>query len=139
MIQSEAHGADGEGVLELQTQTVHGAEAIELARLIVDLIEDRKGEDIVLMDLRKVSIIADYFVIGSANSDRQINAITEHIREKVKEQRSVRPLRIEGRGENGWVLMDYGEVIVHLFSPQMRSYYDLEGLWHEASILVRMQ
>jgi ribosome-associated protein len=114
-------------------------ETVELARLVVDLIADRKGEDIVLMDLHRVTLIADYFVIGSANSDRQINAITDHIREEVKKQGQLLPLRTEGRGENGWVLMDYGGVIVHIFSPQTRSYYDLEELWREANVLVRMQ
>ena len=114
-------------------------ETIDLARVIVDLIADRKGEDIVLMDLRTTSVIADFFVIGSANSDRQINAVVEHIRDEVKKQSARLPLRVEGRGENGWVLMDYGDVIVHVFSPQLRSYYDLEGLWRDADVLVRMQ
>jgi ribosome-associated protein len=91
------------------------------------------------MDLRHVSVMADYFVIGSGNSDRQINAITDRIREEVKAQTAQLPIRVEGRGENGWVLMDYGAVIVHIFNPQTRAYYDLEGLWHEASILLRVQ
>lgn len=114
-------------------------DTVDLARLIVDLIADRKGEDIVLLDLQHVSVIADYFVIGSANSDRQINAIVDHIREEVKKRQALYPLQIEGRGENGWVLMDYGSVIVHVFSPTLRKYYDLEGLWRDASVLVRMQ
>lgn len=114
-------------------------DTVDLARLVVDLIADRKGEDIVLLDLRHVSVIADYFVIGSANSDRQINAIVDHIREEVKKRQTLYPLQIEGRGENGWVLMDYGSVIVHVFSPTLRKYYDLEGLWRDASVLVRMQ
>lgn len=103
------------------------------------MIADRKGEDIVLMDLRTSSVIADFFVLGNANSDRQINAVVEHIRDEVKKRMARLPLHVEGRGENGWVLMDYGDVIVHVFSPQLRSYYDLEGLWRDADVLVRMQ
>lgn len=114
-------------------------EPVELARLTVDLIGDLKGENIVLMDLQKVSVIADYFVIGQANSDRQINAVIERIREGVKEKFATLPLRVEGKGESGWVLMDYGTVIVHIFSPQARAYYDLETLWKEAPVILRMQ
>ncbi|MFQ3534449.1 MAG: ribosome silencing factor [Aggregatilineales bacterium] len=114
-------------------------ETVEVARLIVDLIADRKGENIVLLDLRKVSIITDFFVIASASSDRQLNAIAEHVRDELKQTQAAAPLRVEGRGESGWILMDYGDVIVHLFSPSARTYYDLEGLWREGSVLLRMQ
>ncbi|MCS6872255.1 MAG: ribosome silencing factor, partial [Anaerolineae bacterium] len=81
----------------------------------------------------------DFFVIASASSDRQLNAIAEHIRDELKQNQHTAPLRIEGRGENGWILMDYGEVIVHLFLPSSRAYYDLEGLWREGNVLLRMQ
>ena len=114
-------------------------ESITLARLIVDMITDKKGENIVLMDLREVSLIADYFVIGSAPSERQLNAISEYIRDEVKDQSETYPVRIEGRGNSGWVLMDYGDVVVHLFDPELRSYYDLEGLWRDANVLVKVQ
>jgi ribosome-associated protein len=114
-------------------------EVIDIARTIVDAIADKKGEDIVLLDIHDVSLIADYFVIGSANSDRQLNAITEAIRDEVKKNSGTLPLRTEGRGESGWVLVDYGSVVVHLFSPELRRYYDLEGLWRDANVLVRMQ
>ena len=114
-------------------------ESITLARLIVDLITDKKGEDIVLLDLRDVSLIADYFVIASGNSDRQLNALADNIRDEVKKQQQTYPLRIEGHGEDAWILMDYGSVVVHLFSPELRSYYDLEGLWRDANVLVHVQ
>ena len=105
----------------------------------MDFITDKKGENIVLMDLREVSLIADYFVIGSATNERQLNAITDHIRDELKPRTQRYPLRVEGRGENGWVLMDYGDVVVHLFLPDVRSYYDLEGLWRDANVLVHVQ
>ena len=114
-------------------------ESITLARLIVDLITDKKGEDIVLMDLRDVSLIADYFIIASAGSDRQLNALVDNIRDEVKKQQQTYPLRVEGRGEDGWILMDYSDVVVHLFSPELRTYYDLEGLWRDANVLVHVQ
>jgi ribosome-associated protein len=114
-------------------------ESITLARLIVDLITDKKGEDIVLLDLRDVSLIADYFIIASAGSDRQLNALVDNIRDEVKKQQQVYPLRVEGRGEDGWILMDYSDVVVHLFAPELRTYYDLEGLWRDANVLVHVQ
>ena len=91
------------------------------------------------MDLRGISTFTDYFVIGSANSDRQINAIVDHIREEIRDQSMIYPSRIEGTGDSGWVLIDYDEVIIHIFMPQLRAYYDLEGLWHEAKYLLRVQ
>jgi ribosome-associated protein len=114
-------------------------EAVVLARLIIDLIADKKGENIILMDLRNLSPITDYFVIGSATNERQLNAVTEHVRDEVKKREQLYPWRIEGQGSDGWVLMDYGDVVVHLFVPEVRSYYDLEGLWHDANVLLHVQ
>jgi ribosome-associated protein len=114
-------------------------ESEHLARQIVDLVTDKKGENIVLLDLREVTLFTDFFVIANANSDRQLNAIQESIRDEIKKQYQIYPLRVEGRGENGWILMDYGDVIVHLFLPTIRAYYDLEGHWADASVLVRVQ
>src|SRR3954452_11234173 len=94
-------------------------ESILLARLVVDLITDKKGEDTVLMDLRDVSLIADYFVIASASNERLLNAISDNVRDEIRKQQSIYPLRTEGRGQDGWILMDYGDVVVHLFSPEL--------------------
>ena len=91
------------------------------------------------MDLREVSLIADYFVIANASNERLLNAIAEHIRDELKERQKLYPLRVEGRGDSGWVLMDYGNVVIHLFDPDMRDYYDLEGLWRDANVLVHVQ
>jgi ribosome silencing factor RsfS/YbeB/iojap len=91
------------------------------------------------MDLREVSLIADYFVIANASNERLLNAIAEHIRDELKERHRLYPLRVEGRGDSGWVLMDYGNIVIHLFDPDVRSYYDLEGLWRDASVLVHVQ
>lgn len=110
----------------------------ELAHQIVDILSDKKGEDIVLMDTSPVSFIADYFVIATAGSDRQLKAMLDEIERALKAQ-EVRPLGIEGEPDSGWVLMDYGSVIVHLFDAGTRDFYDLESLWSAAKILTRIQ
>jgi ribosome-associated protein len=113
-------------------------DALELARNIADVIADQKGENVVLLDIQGVSILADYFVIASATSERQMGAIIEDVRLKAKQALEARPLRVEGKPASGWVLVDYGSVVVHLFTPESRAYYDLEGLWREARVVVRM-
>jgi ribosome-associated protein len=102
------------------------------------VIADKKGEDVLLLDIRGITIIADYFVIGSTTSERQAKAIIEGIKEETKHAFDVRPLHVEGEAATGWVLIDYGGVVVHLFTPEMRAYYDLEGLWQDGRTVVRM-
>jgi ribosome-associated protein len=115
-------------------------ESLELARFIVEVVEDRKAEDILLLDLRPDAVIADFFVICSGNSDRQIRALADNVREKVKEQYNLLPYSTEGVAESGWVLMDYGDIVVHLFSEDKREYFNLEGLWRaEANVLLSIQ
>jgi ribosome-associated protein len=114
-------------------------ESIELARYIVDVVEDKKAEDILLLDLRPDAIIADYFVICTGNSDRQLRALADNVREQVKEKYGKLPFSVEGRPESGWVLMDYGNIIVHLFQDEKRRYYDLEGMWRSAHVLLQIQ
>lgn len=104
------------------------------------MIEERKAEDIVLLDLRPDTVIADFFVVATGNSDRQIKALTEYVREDVKEKIQRIPASVEGNANSGWVLMDYGDVVVHVFSAEQREYYDLEGLWSNvASVLLSIQ
>lgn len=112
---------------------------MEIAREIVDAVTDKKAENILLLDLRPDAIIADFFVLCSAGSDRQIKAIAEHVREIVKTRYNKLPFSVEGEGQSGWVLMDYGDVVVHIFSEEQRSYYDLESLWHRANVVVSIQ
>lgn len=115
-------------------------EPLELAKQIVQHASDRSASDILLMDIRKLSIIADYFVICSGESERQIRAISRGIIEPLEEQ-GVSPLHKEGvlQEQAGWVLLDYGSVIVHIFSPAQRDYYRLDRLWSEAATLLRVQ
>lgn len=110
----------------------------ELARLTVDLISDKKGEDILLLDTRTVSIISDYFVIATADNVRQMKALADEIQKQLKKHRLL-PLGVEGAADSGWILLDYNDVIVHLFSRAMRDFYRLEKLWEHAPVVVRMQ
>ncbi len=107
----------------------------------MQLASDKGAADILLMDIRKLSIIADYFVICSGENERQIRAIHRGIADGVAERWGLEPLhKVATQQEQaGWVVLDYGSVIVHIFSPQVRDYYRLERLWSEAATLLRMQ
>lgn len=113
-------------------------ETSAIARHIVDLAEDKQAHDIILLDIRAQSSIADYFVICSADNDRQLKAILEHIDEKVKAAYGLDP-RIEGLTESGWVLLDYGDIVVHVFNAAQRDYYRLDRLWSKAPPVVVVQ
>jgi ribosome-associated protein len=110
----------------------------EVAHAIVNAAADKKASDIVMLDLRPVALIADYFVLCDGQSSRQLRAIADGIVQSLKEL-GERPMRIEGTPDSGWLLVDYGAVVAHVFSPELRAYYDLESLWQEAPMVVRMQ
>lgn len=126
-----------------QHQTLENSEetldALEQARTIVNIITDMKGEDIMLLDLREVTLITDFFVICTGGSDRQLRAIVERVDEKIRDIYGRKVWRIEGDSTGGWVLMDYGDIVVHAFSQSQREYYDLEGLWRDGKTLLRVQ
>ncbi len=105
----------------------------------MNVVEDKKAENIVLLDLRPDVVIADFFVICTGNSDRQIKALIDYVREAMKEEYNRLPFSTEGVADSGWVLMDYGDVVVHIFAEEKRRYYDLEGLWRTANVLVSIQ
>ena len=114
--------------------------SLELAHHIVDLAEDRKAEDILLLDLRPDNIIADFFIICSGDNERHLRALTESVRADIKTQYQKIPFSNEGKAENGWVVMDYGDVVAHFFSREKREYYALEALWDAASrVMLRIQ
>jgi ribosome-associated protein len=102
------------------------------------MLEERKAEDILLLDVQQITILADYFVICSAASERQIRAISGDLSRQLKAQVG-RPLNIEGEADSGWVLVDYGDIVVHIFLPETRDLYDLEGFWKEAKTIVHIQ
>ncbi|SBO42814.1 ribosome silencing factor [Cyanobium sp. NIES-981] len=100
-----------------------------LAMLVAEACDDRKAVDIRLIRVDEVSSLADWFVICSGLSDVQVRAIARSVEEKLEETLGRLPLRREGQAEGRWVLLDYGEVIVHVLTPAERSYYDLESFW----------
>ncbi len=113
-------------------------EGIDVARKVVAIAEDKQACDILLLDTRGTCSFADYFVILSGDSERQVDAIFEEIRHALKEA-GVYPHHVEGTPESGWLLIDYFDVIVHIFSPEERENYQLDRLWSNAKPVVRIQ
>ena len=121
-----------------QGETPAEEQALALARRIVDLASDKKAADIVLLDLGGLTTLADAFVICSGGSERQIAAIADGILEKLRDE-GIKPIGREGTPESHWVLVDFGSVIVHVFTPPERDYYQLEKHWSEARTVLRVQ
>ena len=105
--------------------------------MVVDVASDKLAADILMLDLRQVSPVADYFVIMSADSSRQIEGLEEDITRALKEEQVSRFHR-EGTHASGWVLLDFSDVIVHIFGPEERDFYNLERLWSQAPQVVRV-
>lgn len=103
-----------------------------LARACAAAAGDKKAEDIVVMDMQGISTFTDYFVICSAASDPQLKAIGGSIREQVRESLNRNPLSEDGFPTSQWIVLDYGDVIVHLFHAEKRAFYGLESLWSDA-------
>ena len=110
---------------------------LEVARRIVELAEDKKAADIVLLDLTGLTTVADYFVIASGGSERQLDAIAEGIISGMRDEK-VHAFGREGTAASHWVLVDFGSVIVHVFTPPERDYYQLERHWAEAKTILRV-
>jgi ribosome-associated protein len=104
----------------------------EITLAVAEYASDAKAEGIVQLDLRGLTSVADYFVICTGRSDRQVKAIHDRIHIGMKNQHGTLPARVDGVAQAQWVLMDYGDVIVHIFVPEMRDFYRLEQLWGEA-------
>ncbi|QRK13035.1 ribosome silencing factor [Archangium violaceum] len=104
-----------------------------LARKIGNLLSDKKASDIVILDVRGMTSYADYFVVASGESDRQVSAMAEHVLTNLKQTEDLRPIGHEGMETGQWVLLDFGEVVAHLFHTEARAHYDLEGLWADAA------
>lgn len=118
-----------------------GAERLpgrELALAIADLISDTPASNTLVLDIHEASAFADYFVICSGENERQLRAIHRGVADELA-SRGVRPQRTEGTAISGWLLLDFGDVIVHIFSDDQRSFYRLEDLWAEAHTLLAIQ
>lgn len=109
----------------------------------MEIAEDKKASNIVMLDISEVSVIADYFVVCSGNSERQAKAIARDIEDELA-KRGIEPLHIEGmknegRDQGSWILIDFGDVIAHVFTPETRDYYRLEHLWSGAKTVLVVQ
>jgi len=129
---------DGLPRREERPQPADDVSPLDVARAAVEAAEDKKAADIVLLDVTGLTSIADYFVICSGGSERQLAAIAEGISERVEEL-GVKPYAREGSALSHWLLVDLGSVIVHVFAPPERDFYQLERLWAEAKTVIRVQ
>ena len=111
---------------------------LDLARRIAELAEDKKAADIALLDLTGLTTVADHFVICSGGSERQLDAIADGIIEALREE-GLKPIGREGVAASHWVLLDYGSVVVHVFTPPERDFYQLEKHWAKAKTVLRVQ
>ncbi|MDY7226697.1 ribosome silencing factor [Hyalangium rubrum] len=107
-------------------------QAKALAHKVARLLLDKKATEVLVLDVRGMASYADYIVLASGESDRQVSAMAESVRTKVKEEDALHPTGTEGWETGQWVLLDYGEVVAHLFLAETRAFYDLEGLWADA-------
>lgn len=122
-------------MLTAEAQTL---EASELARKAVEAASDKQASDIVLLNVQSICSFADYFVICSSESERQMKAIYETIEQALKKE-GILPHHHEGTVDSGWLLIDFGNVIVHIFAPAEREYYQLDELWSKATPILRIQ
>lgn len=120
-----------ESILAAETRTPFADLDAEV-KLAIASAGDKKAYDITALDLREVTSFAEFFVIVSGSNARQVQAISDEINEKLKEQLKARPLRIEGYTAGEWILLDYGDFIIHIFEQKAREFYDLERLWRDA-------
>jgi len=104
---------------------------LEKARLCLKFIEERKAVNPVLFRVAEMTSIADYFLVAAGRSTRQVQAVSRHLQRRLKEK-GYRPYGVEGEADGNWVLLDYGDVVIHIFYEPFREFYDLEGLWSDA-------
>jgi ribosome-associated protein len=105
----------------------------------VEIVEDKQASDILLLNVSEQTSIANYFVIATVDSERQANAVRDELWEQIQVKESIRPMNTGAPGRSGgWILLDYGDVILHLFTEESRSYYNLEELWQEASVVMKV-
>lgn len=109
-----------------------------MARDIVHALEDKKGEDIVLLDIKDIASFTDYFVICTGTSDRMLDALASVAMDEVRRKYKKKSKK-QGLSRDGWVLVDFGDVVVHLLSPDQRDYYQIEELWEAGKVLLRLK
>lgn len=107
----------------------------EMAKVIVNALEDKKGANIRVIDITNVSVIADYFIIADGSNKNQVQALADNVSEELYKNFKVDPKHIEGYSTGGWILMDYNDVIVHIFDSENRLFYDLERIWRDGKVI----
>lgn len=111
---------------------------LEIANGIASALEEKKGEEITILDISQVSSFSDYFILCNGTSDRMLNSLADAVLETSKKKFRLNG-RVEGRPEDGWILVDLGDVIVHLFSPDQRDHYRLEQLWSAGKVILKLK
>jgi ribosome-associated protein len=118
--------------IELSQTPLPFAELDPEVRLAIESASDKKAFNLRVLDLREIASFTEFFIIASGANQRQVQAIADDIEEQLKKQLQTRPVRIEGYNSAEWLLMDYGDFIVHIFNKEAREFYDLERLWRDA-------
>lgn len=108
--------------------------SLEKVRNIVKILDNKKAEDIIVIDTKDLTVVSDYFIIASGTSNTHVSALSDEVNDEMKKQYNVEVDHIEGRA-TGWILLDYNDVLVHIFQPQSREYYNIERLWNDADRL----
>lgn len=108
---------------------------LELAKAAVQILDKKKGMDLKLIGIRDISVLADYFVIATGTSSTHVKALADEVEFQLKEQYGVSTEHTEGYRSNSWILLDYGNVIVHVFTEESRAFYDLDRLWQDGEIV----
>jgi ribosome-associated protein len=108
-------------------------EILQLALDIAKILDNKKAVDVKILKIDEKTVIADYFVIAGGTSTTMVNSLADEVEYKIGEEKGIKPANIEGRGLGNWVLLDYENVIVHIFNPQSRDFYNLEKLWAEGT------
>jgi ribosome-associated protein len=114
-------------------------EGLELAEKIAGILSDRKAEDVVVLDIHALASFADFFVLATGTSERQLGALAEALDNELDKDHDTTVAQIEGKPDSGWVLMVYRDVVVHIFSEEMREYYRLDRIWAAAPAVLRLQ
>ena len=110
----------------------------DFAITIADILADTPAAHTRVLDIRGITTLADFFVITCADNERQLRAVSRQLTDELN-GRSIRPTRVEGDPASGWILVDYSDVVVHIFDVELRQFYNLEELWQEASVLLEIQ
>ncbi len=108
--------------------------SLEMAKLAVQALEDKKGEDIRVIDISEVSVLADYFIIASGSNANQVQALCDNVNEELGKQ-GTHVKQVEGYDHANWILLDFGDIIVHVFDRENRLFYDLERIWRDGKVI----